>query len=77
MKQIRLALAAAVLAAAMAACDTGRLTAPHHTTAIPRPVAEQSPAGGASAAPAASAPETTPPAPSDTTGKSQIMGSGY
>ncbi|MBV9109908.1 MAG: hypothetical protein JO306_10920 [Gemmatimonadetes bacterium] len=77
MKQIRLALAAAALAAAVAACDTGRLTAPQHTTARSRAVADQTPGGSPAAAPAAAAPETTPPAPSDTTGKGQIMGSGY
>jgi len=77
MKQIRLALAAAALAAALAACDTGRLTVPQHTAEPRRPVAEQSATGGTSATPTTAAPESTPPAPSDTTGKSQIVGSGY
>jgi hypothetical protein len=77
MKQIRLALAAAALAAATAACDTGRVTAPQHPATPRGPAAEQTTTGGTSSAPTNTVPETSPPAPSDTTGKSQIMGSGY
>ena len=69
MKPIRLILAAAVLAAA-AACNARSVTAPEHPGAARKPSADQS-SGTASTNGA-----PTAPVPSDTTGKSQVVGSG-
>ena len=68
MKPIRLILAAAVLAAA-AACNGRSVTAPEHPGAARKPSADQAAGTSTNGAP-------TAPVPQDTTGRSQVVGSG-
>jgi hypothetical protein len=71
MKLIRLVVAAAALAAGVAACDAPRLTTPD----APRGVSGRS---NDASAPTTTTSTTAPtnPVPGDTTGKSQVVGSG-
>jgi len=73
MKLLRLAVAAAVLAAGVAACDAPRLTTPD----APRGVSGRSNDESATTTTTTtSTTAPTSPAPADTTGKSQVAGSG-
>ena len=72
MKLLRLAVAAAVLAAGVAACDAPRLTTPD----APRGVSGRSNDGSASTTTTTTTTAPTSPAPADTTGKTQVAGSG-
>ena len=73
MKLIRVALAAAVIAAGVAACDAPRLTTPD----APRGAPGRSNDEAATTTPTTTTTTTpTNPAPPDTPGKSQVVGSG-